>query len=321
MEIAKFKRAVADCFLEKAKPFTTKRDLNRSAIGWTAGVTVGIAIVVLLLLPSPKAERGDFHEQVRGAGAGSIARSGESDTSRDALSQLAQSQAAVRMPPASLDALYGGASGGGAGPKRDTAMILSREGGDARSQLPAGLRVAVRLREALRVSSQSMPIIGQVARDCLYEGSAVIPQGAKVYGEASLDEESDRVSVKWQTIEFSDGRRRVFTAMGVSPDGQPGIEGAVHSEAWKNTVGHTVTRFIGAYAEGATEHGALGSSPGGAENGLKSAIAATAKDRAEAWAEGLQKERKWAEIEAAVEVWAVLTQPFVFRDPGALGGR
>ena len=65
----------------------------------------------------------------------------------------------------------------------------------------------------------------------------------------------------------------------------------------------------------------MGAAPGGAENGLKNAVAETAKARADTWAEDLKKEKKWIELEAGAESFAVLNQPFSFRDPGATYGR
>ena len=103
-------------------------------------------------------------------------------------------------------------------------------------------------------------------------------------------------------------------------DGQVGVEGRIHSDAIKNTIGETITRFIGAYAQGSIQQGSLGAAPGGSENGLKNAVAETANARADAWGEDLKKEKKWIELEAGTESYAVLTQSFVFRDPGATYG-
>jgi hypothetical protein len=95
----------------------------------------------------------------------------------------------------------------------------------------------------------------------------------------------------------------------------------VHSDALKNTIGQTLTRFVGAYAEGSMSRGALGATEGGSANGFKNAISETATERAQAWAEDMKKERMWIEIPSGSESWAVLTQAFVFRDPGSTFGR
>jgi hypothetical protein len=47
-----------------------------------------------------------------------------------------------------------------------------------------------------------------------------------------------------------DGRERAFSAVSVDLDGQVGVQGRIHSDGVKNAVGQTLSRFIGAYAEG-----------------------------------------------------------------------
>ncbi|MFN9066383.1 MAG: hypothetical protein ACK5V3_04090 [Bdellovibrionales bacterium] len=116
-------------------------------------------------------------------------------------------------------------------------------------------------------------------------------------------------------------RERPLSAIGVGSDGQVGVDGRVHSETMKNVIGQTMTRFIGAYAEGSMQRGSLGENPGGAENGLKNAISETAQDQAERWADDLKKEKRWIEISNRTEFYAVLTANFAFRDPGATYGQ
>jgi type IV secretory pathway VirB10-like protein len=166
-----------------------------------------------------------------------------------------------------------------------------------------------------------LPVIALVTKDVFHEDNLAIAEGSKIFGEASFDEASDRAQISWKTIQLPDGKERPLGALGISLDGQVGVEGVIHSEAMKNTIGQTVTRFIGAYAEGSMQRGALGANQGGNENGWRNAVAETAKDRTEAWAEDMKKEKKWIELKAGTELFAVLTQPFVFRDPGSFYGR
>ncbi|MEK6554611.1 MAG: hypothetical protein AABZ31_05190, partial [Bdellovibrionota bacterium] len=130
-------------------------------------------------------------------------------------------------------------------------------------------------------------------------------------------EGGERPKNEWRSVQLPDGRERSLSAIGVGVDGQPGVSGRVHSDALKNAVGQTLTRFIGAYAEGSMQRGALGGSPGGRDNGLKNAIAETARDGAETWANDLKKEKRWIEISNGTEFYANLTANFAFRDPGA----
>lgn len=326
MEVTKWeaiKKRIAKLFLKEPRPFTTKRELNWTALKKSGAIGIGVAVLILLILPAPKQEKTAFHEQ--GEAGSAQSRFPESDPSRDALSQISQAQAAVRPVPVSLDYLYQNSSGGGGSPRggstRNSPMVLAREGADSRTQLPAGSRIVVCLTEKVIVGGQPMPVIGKVSRDLIYEDSVAIPEGAKMFGDVSFDAASERASISWRAVELPDGRRRALSAVGVGIDGQGGVEGRIHSEALKNTIGETVTRFIGAYAQGAMQQGVMGAQPGGAENGLKNAVAETAKLRADSWAEGMKKERSWIELDAGAESLAVLNQSFSFRDPGSTYGK
>lgn len=309
-------------YLKSPKPFTKKRDINWRAINISAGVGVAGLVVVLLLLPTQPQESTVFSERVDSSG-NKIQSMTESNPTTDAWSQLQQAQASVGAVPRSFDYLspgQGRQAGSSNTPDRNSSMILSRNGLDAKTQLPPGTKIKVKTTDAFTLSTQAVPIIGIVVSDLEYEGTIAIPRGAKVIGEISFDESSERAAISFRTIQMPDGRERQISAIGIGNDGQYGINGKVKSEAFKNTMGQTLTRFIGAYAEGSMQRGPMGSSQGGEENGMKNAVAQTAKDRAEAWAEDLKKEKKWIEISANKEFSAVINQPFPFRDPGGFYG-
>lgn len=205
--------------------------------------------------------------------------------------------------------------------KTEHSMVLVRQGADSGVSVPAGTRLRVRLLERAIVGSQAMPVIGEVTADLMWDGSPVIRKGAKIFGEISFDEATERAKVDWKAVQLPDGRERPLVGIGIGEDGQVGVEGNVQSQVLRNVAGQTLTRFVAAYAEGSIRRGPLGSSEGGSENGLKYAVAETAKDRANAWAEDLSKEAKWIEVSPNQSFVIVLTQAFVFRDPGFTHGR
>lgn len=329
MEIAHsgfLKESVSRLFLKEPKPFTTKRDINWSGIKKAGGISVGVAVLALLLMPSPKNDKSTFHEKGDVLQAG-VAKIPDSSATDDTWAQLQAAKTATGTVPSSLDYLYRSGQGagvvgggGGHGDDHNTSMIMARGGLDSKTRLPPGSRIRVRLAEKAIVSGQSMPVIGIVSSDAMHEDTVAIPQGSKLFGEVSFDESSERARVAWREVQMPDGRTRQLAAVGVGSDGRVGVDGHVHSEAVKNAIGQTITRFIGAYAEGSMSRGQFGASDGGEANGLKNAVAETAKDRANAWAEDLSKERKWIELEAGSESFAVLSQSFAFRDPGVTYG-
>lgn len=317
-------------FFERFKNVAFKEKsyfLNRREINWKSLVKCGLIALTLgvlgiLMIPAPQVPTGEFHES---ANISSSEQPMGTNPTQETVSQF--SGAYASSVPSSLSHLYassggyGGGSSNGSGDERNSSMILARGNLDSKTQLPPGSRLSVRLYEKAIVANQGMPVIGLVTRDFIHEDSVAVPQGSKLFGDVSFDDGGDRAKVDWKSVQFPDGRERQLSAIGVATDGQVGVPGRVHSAALKNTVGQTLTRFVGAYAEGSMQRGALGGNPGGQDNGWKNAIAETAKDRTEAWATDLQKEKRWIEVSNGTEFYAVLTANFAFRDPGATYGR
>lgn len=314
------KQKLENVIFKEKSYFLNRREINWSAISKCLIASVAIGVVGILLMPAPESTQGLFAE--RGEIRSRTDRSARNidDPTQETLDQM-NSGGSRRSVPKSLDYLYSSSPQGSSGSSNDDrsgSMILSRGGTDAKTHVPPGSRISVRLFEKAIVANQGMPVIGIVTRDYSHEDSLAIPKGAKLFGEISFDDGGDRAKVDWRTIQFPDGRERQISAIGVGTDGQVGISGLVHSDAVKNTVGQTLTRFIGAYAEGSMQRGALGSNQGGSDNGWKNAIAETAKDRADAMADELKKQRRWIEVPTNSEFFAVITASFPFRDPGAI---
>lgn len=311
-------------YLKEQKPFTQKRDIHWRALKISALSGILIAVLILLLLPTSQSETTQFSEKVDAYGY-KIQTIAESNPTADAWAQMQQSQLNSGVAPRTIDYLNGSGVGhagftSNSKPDRSSSMIIGRSGVDSKMQLSPGTKIKVRLNDSVTLSTESVPVIATVVSDVEYENSIAISSGAKVIGEISFDESSERASVTFRSLQLPDGRERPISAIAIGNDGQYGIEGKVNSMAIKNTIGQTLTRFIGAYADGSIQRGQLGASQGGHENGMKTAIAETAKDRAEAWAEDLKKEKKWLEVKSDKEFILIINQPYQFRDPGSFYG-
>ena len=312
--------ALKNIVLKESVPFTKKRDLNKSGIFKLCVFLITSLVVGILLVPIQKLEQTNFHEKMEQAGEVTT-RSQENDPTKQALDEIRASQANLRNTPKPGQALSIGQGGGGAsgaGIDRNVSMILSRSGNDTRNALTAGTRVGIVVAQSLTISNQTVPVVGVVSGDVISGNSLAIPEGTKVIGDASFDEANGRANLVWRAMIFSDGRERQFSAVSIGNDNQVGIAGNVRSDAMKNTVGQVLTGFIGAYAQGSMSTGMHGASEGGVQNGLKSAVSQTAKDRANSYGEDLKKEHQWIEILAGTGVTAILSQTFVYREPGAL---
>lgn len=308
-----------------AKFLSSKKEVNWKFVKLVSIVGVGVAVVVLLLLPEPKPEVREFHNKVDDVAKAPEEKKEEPNPNQDTWEQMKASQSsassALRGVGSYSSYLGGGSSGnGGSGSSKNhnSSMVLSRAGSDSRLSLPSGSLMNVRIISRITVSTDPMPVMGIVTSDVVHDSMLAIPSGSKLFGEATFDESTEKAQVAWKSIVMADNRRRDIQAIAVTSDGQAGIYGDVRSNALKNVAGNTITRFIGAYAEGSMTRSMLGVSTGGVENGLKQAISETAKDQAEQYGNDLKKEKKWVEIEANTKANAVVTAPFQFRDVGVI---
>lgn len=315
-----------DYFFKEAKPFTSKREVNWFKVKLFSSILMFLLIVVLLILPTGQETNEEFHQKAETGSLGT-AKVSDSDPTQETLKQIQQSQAGMRQVHGSLDYLYRrdtaiGTNGRNrASPDRNSSMIITRGGSGSKNQLSVGTRISVKLSTGINVTNRPMPIIGIVSKDVFSESGIAIPSGSKVLGDVTLDEEIERASIAWRSIIMPDGRERPFSALGLGRDGELGVSGKFHSNGVRNAAGQTITRFVGAYASGSINTGAFGANKGGHVNGLRNAIAQTATDQANSMGEDMQKSRKWIELSSGMDTFAVLNQPFLFRDVGATYGR
>ncbi len=314
-------KKMSELFLEPVKPFSRKRDFNKKRIAKCFGIILVIILVGVLLMPSTQQIELDTFSEKKEASQSEATSPVAGDASVDPLlsiSNLRDTFGAPRIPSFSGAYSGGQSEADGVSQNRNTPMILVREGFDSKTQLQPGTRVELSISDRILVGPNAMPIRGRVLSDVTQDSGVAIPENSVLIGDVSFDEYSDRANISWKSLIFPDGKQRDFAAVGASPDGEAGVEGRIHSEAVKNTIGQAMTRFVGSYAEGAISRNQTGESSGGSDNGWKTAFAETAKERADIWAQNLKKIKRWIEVPAGTKAIAIITQPFRFRDPGSV---
>lgn len=315
--------SLSNYFLHEEKPFTNKRDANWKRILIILGITLTVVIFAILIWPSSIPEQTVFHEKSSGGAHSDNANS--ADPTHETARQMQDARMNSHQVHSSLDHLYrqdrSSGQGGTGTPNRNAGMILARNGFDSRTQLSPGTRVQIRLVHGVTVAEQAMPVVGTVMKDVEADSGVAIPGGSKVLGEVSFEATNERTTLTWKSVILADGRERPLSAIGIGKDGKSGLDARIRSESFKNAVGQTMTKFVGAYAAGSINTGMFGANPGGNKNGLRNAITQTATERANAMGETLQKEKKWTELQAGQEIIAILNQPFSFRDPGGVYGQ
>lgn len=317
MEI-NLKNILKDLTYKEEKPFTNKREINWKFLSKLGIASVIFVVMAVIVTPQKEPAQEVFHEKTQ---SGSVITSTENNPTEQTTEQFQKGSVNLQTVPTSLDHLYAPSGGGlyqksSGGKERNASMILSRSGNDARNQLSAGTRIFIRLTDKIIVSTQAMPLIGIVMKDVNHEDVLAIPQGSRVQGSVSFDDGLERATISLTSIIFPDGRERQISAVAIGADEQLGVEGNIKSNAFQNTAGLALTRFIGAYAQGSMSSGQLGAQSGGSQNGMKNAISATAEDRASAYAEDMKKQKKWIELTNGTQFMAVLNQSFIYREPG-----
>lgn len=198
--------------------------------------------------------------------------------------------------------------GGGTQINHNTSMILGAKSGNAKVQLRAGVRLPLRIMDKFIVSSEPVPILAELLLDAMTDAGLRLPAGTKFYGEASFQKGGERASIQFRQISLPDGQIRPLAGLAVGKDGQPGITGRVYSNGLKNTAGSVLTTFVGGLAAGSVETDFMGRSRGGMENGFLTAVAATAKERAQSYGEKMKAEREWIEVTAGAECDVLLSE-------------
>ena len=270
---------VTDLFVKKSE-FSEKHEINfgrLKLLAFTGGI---VFIVVVLFLPDEaNLEFSSKIDTTKNDHAPEDAAAAKKDTTAGAL----WSPQRLNLPS------HGEAN-------QNTPMVLSPKGGNAKTQLRAGIRVPLRILDKFIVSDSAVPILAEAISNVSTDSGLFLAAGTKFYGEASHQKDSDRATIHFSQISLPSGEIRPISAIGLGKDSQPGVPGLVHSDAMKNTAGQMLTTFIGGFASGSMQTDFLGGSRGGVQNGLLNAVASTAKDRAQGYGEKLKNERQWIEV-------------------------
>jgi hypothetical protein len=307
-----FPRMVSWLLWRPLEPGEEKSQFNSPRVLIFVGVLAGLFTLYALIAPAPPKYVGEFRETLPP----------EAQKKIDADREQAIKQATNTAQKA-FSNLSGGGNSIGSGQRsgvsandRNSTMILARPGVNSSNQLAAGMKFSVRLLDKVTISDQAVPVIAEVTHGVFNDSGGGIKEGSRLFGVAQFQNGAEHAQIQFQSISDPSGIVRPIQGVGIGSDGQTGVAGDVHSRSFKNTAGQFVSRFVGAYAEGTEQRDFLGNSRGGATNGLLSAVAATAQDRTNAYAQDLQKEHQWVEIPKSTEITVVLTQTFTFREPG-----
>lgn len=303
-------------FLKEPLPFTNKRDLNWQVIKKATAVSLLSLVVVLLIMPTPDESSASFAEERHQT---YVEKENEVEKINNETLDVLSGGSKYRKAPSNLNHLYASSSSSSQD-KNTGSMIIARNDLQSGNTLPMSSTIPLIIPAAIKVEGQQIPVMALVTNDVYYKENLAIPKGSSLFGHASTSN-GNRVSIEWIQVQFEDGSEKKIQATSMGTDGRIGVAGELNGNSGVNTLGLGLTKLIGAYAAGSQETGPFGANRGGHENGLRNAVAETARDRSEDWARQLQEQVRWVTIREGTVLNALITQPFVFRDPGASYGQ
>ena len=128
-------------------------------------------------------------------------------------------------------------------------------GGD---KLAMGTTISVRLLNTVLSSDHASPAIALITEDVYFQNVLILPKDTKAIGQASLDEPSKRLQIRFHTFVFPDGEQASLSGLALLPDGSSGIPGNFHSGQLRNQIGRFTGNFVGGMASGLKDRQAGG---------------------------------------------------------------
>ncbi len=284
-------------FFIKKSDFSSKTELNLSSFKWL-GIT-GIIVFISVVLLMPNDVPVEFSQKIESQKIDTSTVMREPEQKRTSSSDLWAS------PKSSYNSARGGGGGGGSEINYNTSMVVGSSS-NAKTQLHAGFKLPLRILDKVIVSQEPVPILAELILNSETDSGLRLEAGTRFYGEASFMRGSNRASVIFKQISLPNGQMKPINAKALGKDGQAGVLGRVYSDGAKNTAGQVITSFVGGLAAGSVQTDVFGRSQGGIGNGILTAVAETAKSKAQSYGENLKAEREWIEIAPNTECDAQL---------------
>lgn len=280
--MAWFKKTnVSEFFLNEAHPYSRKRTIKIQHVG----IVFAVLAVLVIGLSTVLEKRGEAERSQ--SQAAKDAKTGM-NVSGNASAQSAHGDQGGYMTLHST--MSGRAGSGGSGRQYSASQIIKR-GQSAGDVLPIGSQIQAQIVGRVESADSNSPVTAVVLSDALSPVQAlVIPKGTKVIGSGQLDQQRERLQVRFHTLVFPEGQQYAISALATMPDGSSGLEGRFSSGAFKRNVSQFVGNFVSGLAQGMKDRTAVGqlgiplesgSLKNGALNGLADASSNYTKSTAE----------------------------------------
>jgi len=191
--------------------------------------------------------------------------------------------------------------------------------GPGGEKLPTGTTIPARLMNTVLSSDHGSPVIAVIGQDVYFQNALILPAETKAIGQASLDETTKRLQVRFHTFVFPDGEQASVSGLALQPDGSSGIPGDYHSGQLRNQFGRFTGNFVGGMASGLKDRqaGGFGSplEPGSLKNGLLNGLAESTTDQAKVFADDMKNVHPFLEVPAGAQFLIYLEQSWAKPGP------
>ena len=309
-------------FVSATDPFSQKRRINKKSVSMMLGAVLVVSVTGILIWGGEKERKGtQGSPSVDASTIDRIKGTGQNQPGHP------ETAGSLGMGPGQQGSFYSeygstrfSAGRAGQGSSRQyTASQLVRagegSGGSSGDKLPIGTLIPLKLLNRLVSSDSAAPVIALVTQNVLWKDSVVIPEGTKAIGQASLDDVSKRLQIRFNLFVFPEGEQHSASGIGLLDDGSSGIPGDYHSGETTKQMGRFAGNFVGGVASGMKERQAAGQlgiafEPGSLRNGILNGLTQSALDQGKLYADDLGKGRPFLDVSQGVTFLLYLEREF-----------
>ena len=199
-----------------------------------------------------------------------------------------------------------GTGGSGKGGRSYSASSIV-DGNGSRSDagsFPLGTVFSAKLSQNVLTAKNPSPVTAVITKEEVSEfGGAVVPEGTKLIGTATLDDEAERLQIQVSTLLYPDGTKYTVQGVALMPDGSYGLAGNYDGGNLSHDAGTVFGSLASGFAEGMKTRttGPFGTvtETGSLRNGLLNGISDVARDHANQVTSGLSQRKSKISVPAS----------------------
>ncbi len=266
-------------FFSERCPFSQRRQPNWKRIKLLGGGLVAVLILALLVATPSADKAGNMQAEAPMPSA----VSSTADNDQKYISSEVASATSIRGNKQSRNPRQFSAS-----------QLVRRDGVGNGDKLPIGFSIPAKLVNSVLSSNANSPVIAEILEDVVWKNSVAIPAGTRAIGQASLNDDTQRLQSHFQTFVFPEGDQHSVSALALMSDGSSGIEGDYNSRMLEKQGGRFLGNFVGGLADGMKDRSNTGGQfgivlePGSLKNGLLGGLATSSFDAAKVYADSTQ---------------------------------